>query len=90
MNNKETSPLNSNAVDEARSEGNQCIALGLGVGALGAAASLALGATCPLCLVIAPGLVGAGLLKRRSTSRAASQRSPSPTVTEDGVDDGNK
>jgi hypothetical protein len=60
------------AVKEALSEGNQCIALGLGVGGLGASGALVLGATCPLCLVIAPGLVGAGLLKRRSALRAAS------------------
>jgi hypothetical protein len=64
---------NRPAAEQALSEGNQCIALGLGVGGLGAAAALAIGATCPLCLVIAPGLVGAGFLKRRSALRAASQ-----------------
>lgn len=56
---------------EALREANQCIGVGLGVGGLGAGAALALGATCPLCLVVAPGLVGLGLLKRRSARAAA-------------------
>ncbi len=40
--------------EEAIKEGNQCIALGLGVGSFSAATGLALGAVCPLCIVVAP------------------------------------
>lgn len=45
-------------------EANTCIGLGIGVGALGAAAAAISGAVCPLCVVIAPSLVGFGLLRR--------------------------
>jgi hypothetical protein len=58
---------------EALEEGNRCIAVGLGIGGLGAGTLLAFGAACPLCLVAAPGLVGLGLLKRM---RAKSPRGP--------------
>lgn len=54
---------------QALSEANQCIALGVGVGGLGTAASLALGATCPLCFVVAPALVGAGVVRRVAVKR---------------------
>lgn len=49
---------------KARREGNQCIALGVGVGGVGTAAALTLGATCPLCFVVAPALVGLGVYRR--------------------------
>lgn len=52
-----------------RKEGNQCIALGAGVGGLGAAAAVVFGATCPLCFVVAPGLVGVGLYRRAMAKR---------------------
>lgn len=58
--------------EEALKEGNQCIALGLGVGGFGAATGLALGAVCPLCFIVAPGLVGMGLLRRRAAKRGSS------------------
>ena len=48
---------------EAR-EGTRLIASGVGLGALGAASALVLGATCPLCVVGAPALVGWGVYKR--------------------------
>ena len=44
----------NNVDGEALSEANQCIALGVGVGGLGAGAALVLGATCPLCVIAAP------------------------------------
>ncbi len=50
--------------EKGLSEGNQCMAIGAGVGGLGAAATLAFGAICPLCFFVAPALVGAGLVKR--------------------------
>lgn len=60
-----------NESEVALKEGNQCIALGLGVGGLGAATGLALGAVCPLCFIVAPGLVGMGLLRRRAGKRGS-------------------
>ena len=47
-----------------KAEANTCIALGAGVGVLGACAAMAAGALCPICVVVAPGLIGAGLIKR--------------------------
>lgn len=45
-------------------ESNQCIALGVGVGGLGAAAAAISGAVCPLCVVVAPALIAVGVYKR--------------------------
>ena len=45
-------------------DSNTCMALGLGVGSLGAASALLTGAVCPLCIFIAPGLVGLGVYRR--------------------------
>ena len=53
--------------DEAR-EANTCIGLGLGVGALGAAAATVGGAVCPLCIIIAPALIGFGMLRKIASS----------------------
>ena len=52
--------------DEQREvkEANTCIALGAGVGALGATAAAITGVVCPLCIFIAPGLVGVGVVKK--------------------------
>ena len=54
---------------QAVTEANQCIAIGLGIGGMGAATALAIGATCPLCIIFAPLLVGAGLVKRRKEEK---------------------
>lgn len=56
--------MDGEATEEALRDGNQCIAMGVGLGGFGAGTLLAFGATCPLCLVAAPGLVGLGLYKR--------------------------
>jgi len=45
-------------------EANACIGLGVGVGALGVGGALLSAAVCPICVVVAPGLVGAGVIKR--------------------------
>ena len=50
-------------------EANTCMALGAGVGVLGTASALLAGAVCPLCIFIAPGLVGVGAYKRWKLSR---------------------
>ena len=45
-------------------EANACIGLGLGVGAVGVGGALLSAAVCPICVVVAPGLLGAGVIKR--------------------------
>lgn len=57
--------------DELRSEGNDLLATGLGIGAFGMASALLLGAACPLCVVAAPALVGAGLVQRWRSKHAS-------------------
>jgi len=54
---------------EYREDCNTCIGLGFGLGAFGAAAAAITGAVCPLCVVLAPGLVGYGVFKRLQTSK---------------------
>jgi len=64
--------LKSGAQDDV-SQANQCIAIGAGVGGIGTAAALTLGATCPLCFVAAPVLIGVGLFKRFSAKKKLSE-----------------
>jgi hypothetical protein len=47
---------------ELRDAGS-CLAMGTGVGTLGTASALLLGATCPICIVATPVLIGMGLFK---------------------------
>ena len=53
-----------NATSRSVNEANQCIAIGAGVGALGLTVGTIVGATCPLCYVVAPSLIGVGLFQR--------------------------
>ena len=57
---------------ELRDAGS-CLAMGAGVGTVGTASALLLGATCPICVVMAPALIGLGLVKGYAarTKRAA-------------------
>ncbi len=61
--------------EKDRREGNTCIALGAGVGALGAISAAITGALCPLCIFVAPGLVGVGAIKRWQGTKAQSEGS---------------
>jgi len=63
------------SVDKVRTEGNQCIAIGIGVGGLGTVAAVALGATCPLCFVAAPALIGMGVYRRITAKQRGSGKS---------------
>lgn len=54
-------------------DANTCMVLGVGVGALGAASAALSGAVCPLCIFIAPGLVGYGAYKRWRVSQIQSK-----------------
>ena len=56
--------------EKAKTEGNQCIALGLGVGGLGAVAAIGATAICPICVVVAPSLVAVGLYRRWTAGKA--------------------
>lgn len=76
-------PASSDRGDEIR-EANSCIALGAGVGAMGAGAAMLVGVTCPLCVVIAPALVGYGVWKRFSVNRERST-TPEQDATDDGA-----
>ena len=54
-----------------RREGNTCIGLGAGVGALGVGTAAVVGATCPLCFFVAPALVGMGIYGHVKAKRLA-------------------
>jgi len=43
--------------------------MGAGVGTVGTASTLLLGATCPVCIVMAPALIGMGLVKGYAAKR---------------------
>ncbi len=57
------------SAEEERRDGNQYLLGGAAIGAAGAASAALIGATCPLCVVAAPGLVGYGLYKRWCAAR---------------------
>jgi len=78
-------PEPSTTPREERSQGNKLLGAGLGIGAFGMGSGALLGAVCPLCVVAAPALVGAGIYKhlgarrREKRDRAgASGRKPKP------------
>lgn len=68
-----------------RKEGNQLLGLGLGVGAWGAASGILLGAICPVCVVAAPALLGAGLLRRWQAGRSGCPADREPRKEEHDV-----
>jgi uncharacterized membrane protein YebE (DUF533 family) len=61
-----------------KSDANTCMALGAGVGVLGGAAALLGGALCPLCVIIAPGLMGYGAYRRWKAGDAKKGESSVP------------
>ena len=61
--------LNWEHYEEQKKEGEGHIKFGVGVGAFGAASLAVLGATCPLCFVVAPAMIGVGALKRQRAIR---------------------
>jgi hypothetical protein len=63
-------------------DANFCIGSGVGIGALGAAGSVILGATCPFCFIGAPLLIGVGLYQRAKAKR---EGEPGPkTASQEG------
>ena len=67
--------MQSNVTAELR-DANTCMALGAGLGAVSAGTALVAGATCPLCVVLAPALIGFGAWKRFAASRRPSCETP--------------
>lgn len=70
MNDKKT----LNELDKDKKDANTCMALGAGVGILGTASATLAGAVCPLCIFIAPSLVGYGVYRRWKSSDERKQR----------------
>ncbi len=68
--------MNKPSEEQVREElkaANTCIALGAGLGAMGTGTALLVGATCPLCVVAAPALIGVGVWKRLAASRRSGE-----------------
>ena len=56
-------PNNEQQIQQELRDAGSCLAMGAGVGTVGTASALLLGATCPICVVMAPALIGMGLVK---------------------------
>ena len=56
-------------------DANECMAIGAGIGVLGAVSAMSIGAVCPVCYIAAPALIGTGLLKRAVVRRRRWKRS---------------
>jgi hypothetical protein len=52
--------------------GNDMISMGVGIGAIGVAGAVFLGAACPVCVVATPALIGVGLFQKWRARRLAS------------------
>lgn len=64
-------------------DANSCIVYGAGLGAVGTGTALLAGATCPLCVVLAPALIGFGVWKRITADQRvcrAAVTGPQPAV----------
>ena len=60
----ENKTQDENNIKKDKKEANVCIALGAGVGVAGGASAVVAGVLCPLCVFVAPGLIGYGAYKR--------------------------
>ena len=56
-------PNREQQIQQELRDAGSCLAMGAGVGTVGTASALLLGATCPICVVMAPALIGMGLVK---------------------------
>ncbi len=52
-------------------DADTCTAIGAGIGAAGTGAAIITGATCPVCWIAAPALIGIGLAKRLKLKKNA-------------------
>ncbi|AWV89381.1 hypothetical protein DN745_08545 [Bradymonas sediminis] len=65
--------MNWDAYEEELNEGKRNVKWGVGIGAASAASMALIGATCPLCFVVAPAFVGVGMWKKRKAKQKMSQ-----------------
>lgn len=56
-------PNNEQQIQQELRDAGSCLVMGASVGTVGTASALLLGATCPICFIMAPALVGIGLIK---------------------------
>ncbi len=63
-------------IKKDKQDANICIGLGAGVGIAGAASALIAGAVCPLCVFVAPGLIGVGAYKRWKANSKSAKEAP--------------
>jgi hypothetical protein len=72
---------------ELRDAGS-CLAMGAGVGTVGTASTLLLGATCPICVIMTPALIGMGLVKgylaRKKRAKLFVKRTEVPKTNTEG------
>jgi hypothetical protein len=54
-------------------DGNTCIGMGVGLGAISAGAAAITGAVCPICYVAVPALLGMGLYERNQGKKLEQQ-----------------
>lgn len=66
------------SIDAEIQDANSCMAIGAGLGAFGTGAGLLIGATCPICVVLAPALIGVGAVKRFAAGRKRRSQSRVP------------
>lgn len=64
-------------------DANSVIALGTGLGALGMGTALLAGTTCPLCVIVAPALIGVGAWKRIAAGRRNDAASKTRNVADE-------
>ncbi len=50
-------------------DGNTCIGMGVGIGAVSVGAAVVTGAVCPFCYLAVPALVGMGFYERREAKK---------------------
>lgn len=65
-------------VQQARDQAKGFLLSGAGVAAIGAIGAVLGGAVCPVCVVAAPALIGAGLYKAWQSRRGTNAPDPEP------------
>lgn len=71
------------APQDSAHEANRHLKLGVGLGAIGATAA-AIGAFCPLCVVIPPAFIASGLWKHHKRQKEAADELALAAAAEDG------
>ena len=74
------SPIKESSMDMKNA--NAYMALGAGVGTLGAASALLTGAVCPLCVIFTPGLIGFGAYQRWRAAKMIRRISNQPETVQ--------